>query len=126
MKTERWATIPAVGAVLLPKLVCPLCWPAYAAVASALGFGFLVHEQYLFAVNAAMLLVVLGFLSFRARLRRGYWPAVLGYVSSVVILAGKFAIGSPLALYCGIAMLIGASVWNAWPTNNRSCCPQAR
>lgn len=37
MRTERWATIPGVGVALLPKLVCPLCWPAYAAIASTLG-----------------------------------------------------------------------------------------
>lgn len=126
MRTERWATIPAVGVALLPKLVCPLCWPAYAAIASTLGLGFLIHEQYLFAISATFLLLALAALSFRARLRHGYSPAVLGLVSSIVILVGKFAIDSHVALYCGVGTLMGASVWNAWPKNNRSCCPQAR
>lgn len=126
MRTDRWATIPSVGVALLPKLVCPLCWPAYAAIASTLGLGFLVHAQYLFAITAAFLLVALAALTFRARLRHGYWPALLGLASSIVILVGKFGIDSHTALYCGVGMLMGASVWNGWPKNNRSCCPQAR
>ena len=36
----RWqaivASFPAIGTALLPKLTCPLCWPAYAALLSAL------------------------------------------------------------------------------------------
>lgn len=126
MRTDRWATIPSVGVALLPKLACPLCWPAYAAVASTLGLGFLVRAQYLFAITATFLLLALAALSFRAQLRHGYWPALLGLVSSIVILVGKFAIDSHVALYCGVGTLMGASVWNAWPKSNRSCCPQAR
>ena len=33
------AFFPAIGAALLPKLTCPLCWPAYTAVLNALGVG---------------------------------------------------------------------------------------
>lgn len=126
MKSERWATFSAASVVLLPKLACPLCWPAYAAIVSALGLGFLVQARYLFAVTAALLLLTIALLSFRAMLRHSYWPALLGVLGSAFILVGKFTIESHIALYCGIAMLMGASVWNAWPNNNRSCCPQAR
>jgi hypothetical protein len=38
---------------LIPKLSCPFCRPAYAAIASTLGLGFLVNARYLFAVIAA-------------------------------------------------------------------------
>ena len=99
MRTERWATIPAVGVALLSKLVCPLCWPVYAVIASTLGLGFLIHTQYLFAISAAFLLLALAALSFRAHLRHGYWPALLGFLSSIVILVGKFGIDSHVALY---------------------------
>jgi hypothetical protein len=126
MRTDRWATIPGIGMALLPKLACPLCWPAYAAIASTLGLGFLLRAHYLFAVTAAFLLMAVAALSFRARQRHGYWPALLGLASSIVILATKFAIDSHMALYSGVGTLMGASVWNAWPQNNRSCCPQAR
>ena len=41
--TSRWqaaiASFPAIGTVLLPKLACPLCFPAYAAILSALGLS---------------------------------------------------------------------------------------
>ena len=124
MRADRWATIPSIGVALLPKLTCPMCWPAYAAIASTLGLGFLVHAQYLLAVTLAFLLLAIATLSFRARQRHGYWPALLGLGSSVVILVGKFSIDSPVILYCGVGMLMSASFWNAWPQKKPSCCPQ--
>ena len=125
MRTDRWATIPSIGVALLPKLACPACWPAYAAIASTLGLGFLLRAQYLFAITLAFLLLAIAALGFHARQRHGYGPALLGIGSSIVILVGKFSIDSPLTLYCGVGMLLGASVWNAWPQTNTSCCPQA-
>jgi hypothetical protein len=35
---------PGVGVSLLPKLVCPLCWPAYAGLLSTFGLGFLISR----------------------------------------------------------------------------------
>ncbi|MEO8726742.1 MAG: MerC family mercury resistance protein [Acidobacteriaceae bacterium] len=122
MRIDRWTTVPGIGVALLPKLVCPLCWPAYAALLSALGLGFLVQARYLFAFTAAFLLLALAALSFRAQRRRGYRPALLGLAGSAFILGGKFIIGSHLALYTGVAMLIVAAVWNAWPQPKNSCC----
>ena len=125
MRNDRWSTIPSIGIALLPKLACPACWPAYAAIASTLGLGFLLRVQYLFAVTLAFLFLAIAALSFRAQQRHGYWPALLGVVSSIVILVGKFSFDSTLTLYCGVGMLMGASVWNAWPQKKPSCCPQA-
>jgi hypothetical protein len=48
---------------LIPKLSCPFCRPAYAAIASTLGLGFLVNARYLFAVTAAFLFIALPALS---------------------------------------------------------------
>jgi hypothetical protein len=31
--------LPGVGVSLLPKLMCPACWPAYAGIVSALGWA---------------------------------------------------------------------------------------
>jgi hypothetical protein len=36
------AMLPGIGVSLLPKLICPMCWPAYAGIVSALGLGFLI------------------------------------------------------------------------------------
>lgn len=126
MRTDRWATMPSVGIALLPQLVCPMCWPAYAAVASTLGLGFLIQAEYMFAITVVFLLIAIAALSFPARQRCGYWPAILGIASSIFILVGKFTTDSHMVLYCGVGMLMGASVWNAWPQTNRSCCPQVR
>jgi hypothetical protein len=54
---------------LIPKLSCPFCRPAYAAIASTLGLGFLVNARYLFAVTAAFLFIALPALTFRATIR---------------------------------------------------------
>ena len=72
------AFIPGVGVALLPKLTCPMCWPAYAGLLTTLGLGFLLSERYLFAVTAVFLLMSVGALTFRYRERRGIAPAVVG------------------------------------------------
>ena len=122
MRTNRWATVPSIGVALLPKLTCPICWPAYAAIASALGLGFLINARYLFAVTSVFLVIALLALGFRAQRRRGYTPALLGTGGSILILVGKFTLDSHLALYGGVGMLMAASVWNAWPQKSRPCC----
>src|SRR5216683_1611075 len=84
------AVLPGVGVSLLPKLTCPMCWPAYAGLLTTLGLGFLISERYLFGVTAAFLLVSVGALAFRARERRGYGPSALGFAGTAVVLFGKF------------------------------------
>ena len=46
------AVLPGVGVSLLPKLTCPMCWPAYAGLLSAVGLGFLISSQYLLGLFA--------------------------------------------------------------------------
>lgn len=118
------AAVPGIAFALLPKLACPACWPAYAGLLSSVGLGFLLDETYLFPLTAAFLLLAVGALAFRARTRRGYGPFVLGLAATVVVLAGKFAFGSNAAMYGGIAVLVAASVWNAWPVRGKDAgCP---
>lgn len=58
MTARRAMTIlPSVGVSLLPKLTCPLCWPAYAGLLTTPGLGFLISARYLLAVTAAFLLL---------------------------------------------------------------------
>ena len=60
----RWrsivASFPAVGTALLPKLTCPLCWPAYAALLSALGLEFFDYTPYLLPLTLTFLAVAVG------------------------------------------------------------------
>ena len=112
------AVFPAIGASLLPVGVCPACWPAYAGLLSALGFGFLLETAYLLPVTALFLVIAVAALAYKARTRRGYRPFVLGLVASTIVLVGKFNFESDTAMYGGIAVLIAASLWNAWPRKN--------
>lgn len=123
---QSLATIPGVGISLLPKLTCPLCWPAYAGLLSSVGLGFLISAQYLLPVTAAFLVVAVGALAFRATQRHGYRPFWLGLFAALGVLAGKFWGESNPVMYASLAMLVMASVWNAWPHRPAvsDCCAE--
>ncbi len=107
--------LPAVGVAFVPKLVCPACWPAYAALVSAAGLPFLLETRFLLPITLFALTLVIGLLMFHARVRRGYGPATLGIASAIVIVLGKFAFSSTPAAYVGASLLFAACVWNSWP-----------
>lgn len=109
------AALPSVGLALLPKLTCPVCWPAYTALLSSAGIGFIDYTPYLLPVMTVFLALTLAALAYRAKSRRGYGPFSLGIAGTIGILIGKFVAESDLALHFGIALLIGASLWNVWP-----------
>lgn len=118
------ATLPAVGAALLPKVACPACWPAYAGFLSSLGLGFLVETTYLLPLTATFLAMALFMLAFRARRRNGYRPFAVGVLASALLLVGKFVFESDPAMYGGIALLVAASLWNSWPRKPEApSCP---
>lgn len=118
--TRTWKqnllTIPGIGVALLPKLICPFCWPLYAGIVSSIGLGFLVGTTYLQPITGASLALTLAVLGFRAKQRRGYGPLLLGLVASASVLLGKFYFASTHATYSGIAVLVVAAIWNAWPS----------
>lgn len=113
------ATLPSVGIALLPKLTCPVCWPAYTALLGAMGVNFVNYTPILLPVLIVLLAVALVALAYRARCRRGYGPFWLGLLASLVILLGKFHWSSDLAVYAGSFTLLGASAWNIWPVRAR-------
>ncbi len=117
--------LPGVGVSLLPKLMCPACWPAYAGIASALGLGFLISAKYLLSVMVVFLALAMISLAFRASRRHGYGPFWLGLIAGAVIVTGKFYFDAPQATSTGIGLLIAASVWNSWTRGAASApsCP---
>lgn len=118
------AMLPAIGMALLPKLTCPACWAAYAGLLSSMGVGFINYTPYLFPLTALFLVIAVASLGYKAKRRRGYLPFVLGIISTVIIIVGKFIFESDVALYVGIAILMGASLWNSLPkkvSENGSC-----
>jgi len=58
--------LPGVAVSLLPKLVCPMCWPAYAGLLSSVGLGFLISAAYLLPFTAGFLALALAAMGFRA------------------------------------------------------------
>ncbi len=118
------AVLPGIGVALMPKLICPLCWPAYAGLLSAVGLGFLISSRNLMIVTASFLIVAVSALVFRARQRRGYGPGIAGLGASVCILFGKFYLESPITMYPALGVLVAASVWNSWPVRLAASCPQ--
>jgi hypothetical protein len=126
------ALIPALAAAIVPNLACPACWPAYAGLLSSLGLGFLVpflmQTKYLLPLTVVALLVAVAALGFRARRRRGYGPFCVGLIGAGLMAAGKFVLAeSDPAVLGGLALLVGASVWNSWPKRTRSpTCPSCR
>ncbi len=119
------AVVPGIGVSLLPKLMCPLCWPAYAGVVSALGLGFLISAKYLLPVTLVFLAITEAALGFRASRRHGYGPFTFGMIASAAILIGKFYFEATQPAYVGVGLLIAASVWNSWPHRSvaRTTCP---
>jgi hypothetical protein len=82
--------IPGVALSALPKLICPVCWPAYAGLLSAFGLGFLLSTAYLLPLTIAFLVLAVGTLAFTAKKRHGYGPFQLGLIAAIAILLGKF------------------------------------
>lgn len=109
------AVAPGVGVVLLPKLACPACWPAYAALISSLGLGFLLSTRYLLGFSLVFLGLALGAIALAGWRNRHYLPLWLGITASAAILTAKFALDSPVLLYAGAAGLMGAGLWSNWP-----------
>jgi hypothetical protein len=107
--------LPGIGVSLLPKVTCPMCWPAYAGLLTSLGLGVLLSARYLLPVTAVFLFIAVAALGFRAKARRGYGPMVLGAVAAVGVIVGKFYLASDAALYSAVSLLVAASLWNSWP-----------
>ncbi len=130
MRNAGWrsslAAVPGIGIAILPMIACPACWPAYAGLLIALGLGFLMDTVYLLPLTAIFLTFAVGMLAFRAKARKGYGPFLTGLIASGIIIVGKFVFVSDAAMYGGVALLVVASVWNAWPrkaarTVNHAC-----
>lgn len=116
---SRWKqgllALPGVGVSLLPKLACPLCWPAYAGLLSSVGLGFLISAAYLLPLTAGFLVIALGAMAFKANSRHGYGPFLLGLLAAAAVLLEKFRWESSPITYCAVVLLVIASLWNAWP-----------
>lgn len=108
----RWravaASFPAIGTALLPKLTCPLCFPAYAAILSAFGIEFVNYTPYLLPLTAVFLAVAITVLALQMRRTGNIIPLVLGFVASLVVLFAKFGLDSDWLTTTGVVILVAA------------------
>jgi hypothetical protein len=108
----RWqpvaASFPAIGTALLPKLTCPLCFPAYAAILSALGIEFVNYTPYLLPLTAVFLAVAITVLALQTRRTGNSMPLVLGIAASLIVLFAKFGLEADWLTTGGIIMLVVA------------------
>jgi mercuric ion transport protein len=123
-------SIAGAAVAMLPKLACPACWPAYAGLLTSAGLGYLVSTSYLLPLTALFLAVALGAMAFRANVRHGRGPFLLGLIAATGIMLGKFSWGSDPVLYGAVGLLVVASLWNAWPRRDvprkAPACPDCR
>lgn len=116
---SRWqsfrAAAPGLGAAVLVAAKCPACWLAYAGLLTMPGVAWLLEETSLMPLTLGVLGIALASLAYRASVRWGYWPLALGGFAASLVLIEKFVFSSSVLLGLGIALLVAASLWNAWP-----------
>lgn len=105
---------PGIGAAILAKASCPLCYPAIGGFLSSIGLGFLFEGVYFYVLVSVFISLSLFGLAFRAQSRRGYNPLWLGLVGIVSGVLGRY-FSIDLIFYTGVTILILASIWNIVP-----------
>lgn len=110
---KRWrfnfALLPALAVAMLPK--CPLC---LMSVLSVVGLGSLISVTWLFPLTVSLLGLVVAVQAWGAYRRRSYKPVLMSLAGAAAVLLGRFQIEFMPLVYAGMAMLIGASLWNYW------------
>src|SRR2546422_4333487 len=100
--------LPGVAVSLLPKLVCPMCWPAYAGLLSSVGLGFLISAAYLLPFTAGFLALALAAMGFRANRDRKSTRlnSSHGYISYAVFCLKKKKVKENIPCSCRL-LLVG-------------------
>ena len=127
-RRNPWQTIvasfPAIGTALLPKLTCPLCWPAYAALLSAFGFQFFDYTPYLLPFTVVFLALAISVLAKHAKRSGRRGALIAGIVGAAIMLFGKFVIDFEWLNTVGIGLLVVAIFMSMRPrTANDVACP---
>lgn len=99
-------TVSAAALGLLPKLTCPVCWPAYSAALGALGIGFVDYTPYLLPLTAAFVAVSILALAWTARVRGSVQPLAVGALAGAALMIGRFSLESDPATYAAIALFM--------------------
>lgn len=107
------ATIPAIIIALLPKLVCPFCWPLYTGLLGSIGINFFNYTPFLFPLLIVFLILTNSGLVLVARRKKQYAPVYLGGSSSLLILTGKYLSDTDMLIYIGLTGLVMSVIWQS-------------
>ena len=109
---------------LIPKLTCPLCWPAYTAALGALGVGFVDYTPYLAPVMGGFVVTAIAALALTSRRRQSALPLIAGAIAGALLMFGKFALDSDAITY-GAAALLVAAPFLPGRRSRRTACPNS-
>ena len=133
-----WRKVLSLAAPLLVAVIpkCPVCLAAHASIAGAIGVGEVAARTWVPYAAALSLILALALLGYGAQSRRGRGPLMLGLVAAALIAIELFHEHPPTALHghapvapephaqlvtwIGVALLVAASLWNAWPKRERA------
>lgn len=85
----------------------------------------MMEAAFLLPLTVLSLVLAVAALGFRAGKRRGFGPFAVGVLAGVTLVVGKFAVDSNGMVYGGLVSLVGASLWNSWPTRMAAGDPPA-
>ena len=105
--------------ILLPKVVCPLCWPAYTAVLGALGIGFMDYGPAVPWLIAIFLAFTVGGLGRAALRTKQFGPPIVGTAGAASIVLGAFTTGGRNLALAGAVILLFACAWTMRATPRR-------
>lgn len=114
------AAVPGALVALLPAATCPACLGAYFGVLSVLGLSFLLTNRVLVPLVVGFLPLGIASIAWSTRGHRRFGPLVATVAGSGAVLAGRLVWSIPAMLYAGVALLVGASLWNLWLKRPRS------
>lgn len=118
--------VPGLLSGLLPVASCPACVPAYLSVLSSVGLGAVMERGVLLPLTGLFLGASVGSLAWGAKRRRGMGPAALAFVGGASHLLARFTLDWSVLAYAGLAMVLAAAVWHAWPMpragRSGTCC----
>ncbi len=104
--------IPATVIAIFPSVFCPACYPAIAALLSALGLSFFASEAVIQPLTIIFLLLALLGLFYESTKIKKYGSLIMGSLGAVGIYAGHYWFPSLIVTYVSVGLLIGASIWN--------------
>ena len=115
-------TLASVGLAFFPK--CPICWAAYMSVFGIVGLDRIPYSPWLQPLLAAVMLINLGSVWFRARSTGRMLAFYLASAGAVVLMSSKFVPGFGKTALVGVGLTLAGSLLSSLSTPRRQRIPQ--